>query len=336
MSQTPLALTMGDPAGVGPELALAAWHDARQRGGPTFVVVGSIDAFDDLPGPTVPLHAIDRIEQATEAFPAGLPVLHRPLPAPVARGRPDIANAGMVIAAIDNAVALAQTGRAAAVVTNPIAKHVLQQAGFAHPGHTEYLAHLCGLGDDASVMMLAGRTLRAVPATVHLPLSQVPQALTQAHLRHVLTVVDRDLRRRFGLSAPRIAVTGLNPHAGEAGVLGDEEIRVITPVIEALRADGLDLRGPIPGDSLFHEAARAGYDVAVAMYHDQALIPVKSLDFFGTVNVTLGLPIIRTSPDHGTAFDLAGTGTARPDSLIAALRLAADMAVRDRRLSAAS
>ncbi|MBB4210267.1 4-hydroxythreonine-4-phosphate dehydrogenase [Rhodothalassium salexigens DSM 2132] len=325
----PLALTMGDPAGVGPELALAAWHAARAAGDAPFLVVGAAQAFDAVPGRAVPIVAIDDPAKAAQAFATGLPVLKAAdLAAQPVPGRPDVANAPATIAAIDRAVTLARAGAVAGLVTNPIAKHVLRASGFAHAGHTDYLAHLCGRPADAAVMMLAGRHLRTVPVTVHLPLAHVPAALTPERLTHVLRTTHRELQTRFGIAAPRLAVTGLNPHAGEDGMLGYEEQRVIAPVLDRLRGEGLDLAGPLPADTLFHAEARAGYDAAVAMYHDQALIPVKALDFFGTVNVTLGLEIVRTSPDHGTAFDRAGTNSARPDSLIAALRLARAMAAR--------
>jgi len=230
-----------------------------------------------------------------------------------------------VIGAIETAVSDVRAGRAAALVTNPINKDALYRAGFRHPGHTEFLAELAGSREPA-VMMLAGRDLRVVPVTIHLALRRAVDALTTAAIVHAGRVTDAALRRDFGVAAPVIAVAGLNPHAGEAGGLGREDIDIVAPAIAELRAAGIDARGPLAADTMFHAAARRGYDAALCMYHDQALIPIKTLDFDGAVNVTLGLPFIRTSPDHGTAFDIAGKGKARPDSLIAALRLAAEMA----------
>jgi 4-hydroxythreonine-4-phosphate dehydrogenase len=233
----------------------------------------------------------------------------------------------LVLRAIDTAVADVRAGRAAALVTNPINKDALYQAGFRHPGHTEYLAELAGSPEPA-VMMLAGRELRVVPVTIHLALRQAVETLTTAAIIHAGRIVDAALRRDFAIPSPVIAVAGLNPHAGESGGLGREDIDIVAPAVAALREAGIDARGPLAADTMFHAAARRCYDAALCMYHDQALIPIKMLDFDGAVNVTLGLPFIRTSPDHGTAFDIAGQGVARPDSLIAALRLAAGMAAR--------
>jgi 4-hydroxythreonine-4-phosphate dehydrogenase len=251
-----------------------------------------------------------------------LPVGGAPRAAP---GRPDRADAPLVIGAIDAAVAEVRAGRAAAVVTNPINKDALYRAGFRHPGHTEYLAELAGTGRSA-VMMLACQELRVVPVTIHLALRQAVEQLSAAAIVHAGRVTNDALIRDFGVPRPVLAVAGLNPHAGEAGALGREDIDIIAPAIAELRAEGIDARGPLAADTMFHAEARQGYDAALCMYHDQALIPVKTLDFHGAVNVTLGLPFIRTSPDHGTAFDIAGQGIARPDSLIAALKLAARMA----------
>jgi 4-hydroxythreonine-4-phosphate dehydrogenase len=256
---------------------------------------------------------------------SGLPILPHPFPAPASPGTPVSANAAEVIAVIARAVDLVQRGVAAAICTAPISKKVLKDcADFAHPGHTEYLAALGGV--DRVVMMLACPALRVVPTTIHIPLSQVPTALTAELLRDTIRITHAALIHDFGIAAPRLAVTGLNPHAGEGGAMGDEESRIIIPVLEALRAEGLALIGPLPADTMFHETARSRYDAAIAMYHDQALIPIKTLDFAGGVNVTLGLPFVRTSPDHGTAFDIAGQGIADPTSLIAALRMADQMA----------
>src|SRR5207253_5765921 len=253
-----------------------------------------------------------------------LPIGGSPIAGP---GRPDPADAPLVIGAIDAAVADVRGGRAAAVVTNPINKDALYRAGFRHPGHTEYLAELAGAGGGA-VMMLASPQLRVVPVTVHLALREAVAQLSGAAIVHAGWLTHEALVRDFGIAAPVIACAGLNPHAGEAGALGGEDIDIIMPAIAELRAAGIDVRGPLAADTMFHAAARSGYDAALCMYHDQALIPVKTIDFDGAVNVTLGLPFIRTSPDHGTAFDIAGQGVARPDSLIAALRLAPAMAAR--------
>jgi 4-hydroxythreonine-4-phosphate dehydrogenase len=261
-------------------------------------------------------------EEAAGAFAEALPVV--PLgDAPAAgAGRPNPADQKLVLRAIELAVADVRAGHAAALVTNPINKDALYRAGFRHPGHTEYLAELAGSREPAVMM------LRVVPVTIHLALREAIEALSSAAIVHAGQVVDASLRRDFGIAAPIIAVAGLNPHAGEAGGLGREDIDIVAPAIETLRAAGIDARGPLAADTMFHAAARRGYDAALGMYHDQALIPIKTLDFDGAVNVTLGLPFIRTSPDHGTAFDIAGKGVARPDSLIAALRLAAEMAAK--------
>ncbi|MSU89880.1 4-hydroxythreonine-4-phosphate dehydrogenase PdxA [Rhodobacteraceae bacterium 2CG4] len=316
----PLALTCGDPAGIGPEITLAAWRRLRHE--LPFALIGDADHMAALGAPAgVPVARIAGIAEAAQVMPRALPVLHQPFTSAPVPGAPDLGNAAAVIAAIDRAVKLARAGDAAAVVTNPISKKVLVDgAGFAHPGHTEYLAALGGVARP--VMMLVAPELRAVPVTIHVPISAVPALLTPELLAETIRVTHAALRRDFALPAPRIAVAGLNPHAGEGGLMGTEDETVIRPVLGALRAEGMDLAGPLPADTMFHPPARAGYDAAVCMYHDQALIPVKTLGFSVGVNVTLGLPFVRTSPDHGTAFGIAGTGRADPDSLVEALRLA--------------
>ena len=315
MSRAPVAVSCGEPSGIGPDLAPALWHALRHE----FPLVWLGDPAH-LPG-GLPVACIDDPAQAAGVMPDALPVLPVPFDGPRRPGQAVPAQAKGVIAAITAGVALAQSGAACALCTMPIHKQALQEgAGFAYPGHTEFLAHLTGTRDV--VMMLASDLLRVVPATIHIPLSQVPQALTPQALETCLRITHAGLRDRFGIARPRIAVAGLNPHAGGGGRMGREEIEVITPVLDRLRAQGMDLRGPLSADTLFHAAARAGYDAAVCMYHDQALIPIKTLDFDGGVNLTLGPPIIRTSPDHGTAFDIAGTGAANPASSLAALRLA--------------
>ncbi|NNU80809.1 4-hydroxythreonine-4-phosphate dehydrogenase PdxA [Halovulum dunhuangense] len=318
----PVALTMGDPSGIGPEITCKAWE--RLRGGQPFFVIGDAELYTGCPA-----ERIATPEDAAAVMPRALPVLDLPLAAPALPGRAQPENAAATIESIDRAVAFAQAGRALGVVTNPITKKILVDgAGFAHPGHTEYLAALGGV--SRSVMMLAAPELRVVPATIHIALSDVPAALTAPLLRETLEILHDALIRDFGIPAPRIAVAGLNPHAGEGGMMGTEETTLITPLLEALRATGMDLRGPLPADTMFHAAARARYDAALCMYHDQALIPIKTLNFSGGVNVTLGLPFIRTSPDHGTAHDIAGRGMADPDSLIAAIGLASELGQRRR------
>ena len=327
----PLAVTMGEPAGIGGEIVLAAWR-ARERGIPPFYLIDDpqrLRALADRLGWSVPLRSIAAPAEASAVFAEALPV------APVGRavrcrpGRPDAADAATVIGAIETAVADVLSGRALAVVTNPIHKASLYRAGFAYPGHTEFLAAL-GDATEPPVMMLAGRGLRVVPVTRHLPLRRAIESLQRQAIVHAGRVAAAALRRDFGIAAPVLAVAGLNPHGGEDGALGGEEREIIGPAVAALRAAGIAVNGPLPADAMFHGEARAGYDAALCMYHDQALIPVKTIDFYGAVNVTLGLPFVRTSPDHGTALALAGSGTARPDSLCAALVLAAAMAERRR------
>jgi len=319
MSAAPVAVSCGDPAGIGPELALKA-HAARRAGGAPFAVIGPAAA---LPGAQV----VADMAEAAQIFPRALPVIDLPCPAPIVPGRPDGANAATVIAAIARAVALVQAGAASALCTLPISKQVLiEGAAFPHPGHTEYLAALARV--ERVVMMLAAPGLRVVPATIHIPLRDVPAALTPPLLEQTIRITHAGLIRDFAIPAPRLAISGLNPHAGEGGRMGNEEIEVIAPVLERLRGEGMALEGPLPADTMFHEARRPSYDAAICMYHDQALVPLKTVDFARGVNVTLGLPFIRTSPDHGTAFDIAGTGRADPTSFLAALDLAAEMAAR--------
>jgi 4-hydroxythreonine-4-phosphate dehydrogenase len=316
----PVVLTLGDPAGIGPEIALAAWSTLRDE--VPFLLVGDADHVGALAVRRgVPVRAVPGPAEAAAVAATALPLLTHPLPEPPVPGRPAPANASAVVAMIERGVALVRSGAALALCTNPINKKALQDgAGFAFPGHTEFLAHLSGA--RRPVMMLAAPALRVVPVTIHVPLASVPAALTPALLEETLRVVNDAGRTDLGLARPRIAVAGLNPHAGEGGAMGREEIEVIAPVLDRLRAAGMALSGPHSADTMFHPAARATYDVAVCMYHDQALIPIKTLDFAGGVNVTLGLDFVRTSPDHGTAYDIAGTGGADPTSLIAALRLA--------------
>lgn len=337
VASLPLALTQGDPAGIGPEITLRAWLARRDAGLAPFFVLTDPDLLARTAhalGLDVPVVATTP-EDAAAAFDEALPVVAGPGPAAAEPGRPDPATASATVASIVEAVALAQAGRAAALVTNPIAKHVLYAAGFAHPGHTEFLAALAtapGGPVPRPVMMLWCETLAVVPVTVHIALRDVPAALTRDALLDTARIVTRDLAARFGIARPRLAVAGLNPHAGESGTIGTEDRDLVAPAVETLRAEGIDASGPWPADTMFHARARARYDAALCMYHDQALIPIKTLAFDDGVNVTLGLPFIRTSPDHGTAFDIAGRGIARPDSLIAAIRLAARL-VRGRATS---
>lgn len=321
----PLALTMGDPAGIGPELALAAWR-LRAPGAPPFFVFASPSHLVDIGrriGSTTRIIETEP-QHAASVMAQGLPVVPLDNPVTAEPGRPSAANAAATLELIERAVLAVRTGAARAVVTNPIAKATLYEAGFRFPGHTEYLGELArAWGRPAfPVMMIWSETLAVVPVTIHIALAEVPKALTRDLLVETARVVDSDLRGRFRIGRPRLAVAGLNPHAGEGGAMGREEITIIAPAIEVLRAEGIDVLGPLPADTMFHAAARARYDAALTMYHDQGLIPVKTLAFDEGVNVTLGLPFVRTSPDHGTAFDIAGRGVASPASLMAALRLA--------------
>lgn len=323
--RAPLALTLGEPAGVGPEIIAKAWSALRHEPGAAFMAVGDARLLDG-----VPLAPVEDPADAMRRFGDALPVLDRPAPAPVQPGRPDPANAGAVADWIEIAVNLALQGEVSGLVTAPIAKAPLYAAGFRFPGHTEFIAELTAdrpySGTRGPVMMLTAKDLRACLVTIHVPLDEAPELVTDARIRRTARVVHECLRRDFGIARPRLAMAALNPHAGESGALGLQEIEILKPAAEALRAEGIEITDPLPADTLFHDEARRGYDAAVCMYHDQALIPVKTLDFWGGVNATLGLPVIRTSPDHGTGFDIAGKGAARPDSLIAAVRLAAQMA----------
>ena len=324
----PLALTMGDPAGVGGEIGLQAWLRRRSGVPPFFAIDDPVRLArlgHDL-GFEVPICTIAHPDEAIDLFADSLPVLASPLDEDPVPGRPSPNNAKAVVASIETAVRLATEGMAAAVVTNPIAKSVLYEAGFRFPGHTEFLADLAGIG-TAPVMMLACRALRVVPVTVHVSLRDAIATLTRESIVEQGTITAQALTRDFGLANPRLAVAGLNPHAGEDGSMGHEDQDIVWPAVCSLRAAGIDATGPYPPDTMFTDAARKTYDAAICMYHDQGLIPMKTLGFDEGVNVTLGLPFVRTSPDHGTAFDIAGTGKASPTSLIEALRMAAEMAV---------
>lgn len=322
----PLALSMGEPAGVGPEIIAAAWS-ALKTAGPVFAVVGDA-ALMRRQGQ--PVQAIPAIDMAAEVFARAIPVLDHPLPDAVTPGTPSLQNAGVVADWIEQVVGLAVSGDASGVVTAPIAKAPLYAAGFRFPGHTEFIAELTAdvpfPDTRGPVMMLTARDLRACLVTIHSPLAEVPQLVTEERVTRTARVVHEAMKRDFGIAEPRLALAGLNPHAGESGSIGLEEIEILAPAVARLRGEGVRITDPLPADTMFHDEARATYDAAICLYHDQALIPVKTLDFWGGVNATLGLPIIRTSPDHGTGFDIAGKGVARPDSLIAAIQLAGQMA----------
>lgn len=317
---------MGDPAGCGPQITIKAWQAASASGGKAFCVIGDPRLYQT----DIPVCTISKISEAAEVFPSALPVF--PLEIDeferIQPGRPSTAGASATIDAIQRATALCLTGEAAGMVTNPISKAVLYAAGFSHPGHTEFIAELCNAHSNHSilpVMMLVGGGLRVSLATIHVPLLEVVKHLTPSSLTQIARITDTALRRDFGLRTPRIAFTGLNPHAGENGTIGTEEVDLINPIAAHLRAEGVDISDARSADTVFHEALQGRYDAVIAMTHDQGLIPVKTLDMWGGVNTTLGLPIIRTSPDHGTAYDAAGAGAARPDSLVAAIDLAHKM-----------
>jgi 4-hydroxythreonine-4-phosphate dehydrogenase len=323
---------MGDPAGIGPEIIVKAWTTGRKAERP-FFVVGDHELLKGSPGSgDLRLERIASPDEAAGVFPRALPVLDLPAQAPVVAGKPSPAHAPSVIRWIETAVGLALSGAVGGVVTAPISKAPLYAAGFKFPGHTEFLGELTR-GHKAEeprgpVMMLAAQDLKTTLVTIHEPLSAIPRLLTIDRIVATARITARALARDFGLSSPRLAIAGLNPHAGEAGALGSEEAEIIAPACAALRRLGVDCTDPLPADTLFHASARAGYDAVVCMYHDQALIPVKMLDFWGGVNVTLGLPIVRTSPDHGTAYDIAGRGLAKAGSLLAAIEMAGDIAAR--------
>ena len=324
---TPLALTIGDPAGIGPELIAAAWQRRAELDLPPFAVIGGSDAlfssFD------VPIGSAASAEAVGEVFATALPVWRDNAPDHAPRaGQPEPFGAQVALDALETAVELTRNGTFAGIVTAPVAKAQLASIGFEHPGQTEFLADRCAVSLEETVMMLAGPSVRTVPLTIHVALADVPTRLTRQLILSRARVVHAALKRDFGIAAPRLAVTGLNPHAGEGGAFGREEIDIIAPAIDMLRAEGIDATGPHPADALFAPRSRDTFDAALCMYHDQALVPVKALDFDEGVNVTLGLPIVRTSPDHGTAFDIAGKGLADPGALVAAIRMAGEIAAR--------
>jgi len=320
----PLAVSLGDPAGVGPEVVARSWDSRRQLGLPTFLAVGdprSLSAVWDGP-----IAVISDPRETDDAFHRGLPLLAVPAAEAATPGHPTMAGAHCSLDSLELAVGLARSGSCAAVVTGPVAKSQLYAIGFTHPGQTEFVAERCGVSPGNVAMMLAGPTLRTVPVTTHLPLAHVLDALSTPLIEARGRATLRGLQRHFGITNPRLAVAGFNPHAGESGALGREEIELIQPAIDALRDEGWDVTGPHPADTMFHTSARARYDAALCMYHDQALIPLKALHFEEGVNLTLGLPIVRTAPDHGTAFDIAGRDRADPRAMAAAIRMAASCA----------
>jgi 4-hydroxythreonine-4-phosphate dehydrogenase len=321
----PLAVSLGDPAGIGPEVVAKCWDHRSPFNLPAFLAVGdgrSLSAVWD--GPIV---TIDDPRDAESAFDVGLPVIHIAAADADIPGQPSVSGAHCSLDSLEIAVGLARSGSAAAVVTGPVSKQQLYAIGFAHPGQTEFVAERCGVASENVAMMLAGPSLRTVPVTTHVPLREVPDRLNAALIEARGRATLRGLQRNFGIADPRLAVAALNPHAGEGGALGTEEHDVIRPAVEALRAEGWQVIGPLPADTMFHEGARSQYDAALCMYHDQALIPLKALHFEDGVNITLGLPIIRTAPDHGTAFDIAGEDRADPRAMAAAIRMAANCAV---------
>ncbi len=332
MTMRPLIVTMGDPAGVGPEIIARAWPVLATQPGPLapvvpFAVIGDVDV---LAAQGAKVEQIFSPSEAAAVFGRAIPVLHHPAPAPVTPGQPDPLNAVAVADWIERAVDLTLSGEACGIVTAPIAKAPMYASGFRFPGHTEFIAELTAdmpfNGTRGPVMMLTAKDLRACLVTIHVAIDQLPELVTAERVMRVARVVHESMKRDFGIAAPRLAMAALNPHAGEGGSIGLQEVEVLRPAAAALRAEGLNITDPLPADTLFHDEARARYDATVCLYHDQALIPVKTLDFWSGVNATLGLPIVRTSPDHGTGFDIAGKGIARADSFIAAVRLASEMA----------
>lgn len=320
----PIAVALGDPAGVGPEVVAGAWAARRQSSLSTFFAVGdmaSIAAVSD-----VPVRRIDDPADAIGCFDDALPCLHVENGGAVTPGEPSMEGAHVALQSLELSIGITRSGAASALVTSPVSKAQLYGVGFTHPGQTEFIAERCGIAPSLAVMMLAGPSLKVVPITVHVPLRKVFDMLSIDMIRERTVATVRGLQRNFGIESPRLAIAGINPHAGEDGALGSEEKEFIEPAVAALRDMGIDIVGPLPADGMFHESARAAYDAALCLYHDQALIPIKALHFDDGVNTTLGLPIVRTSPDHGTAFGIAGKGIARPGATIAAIRMAAQCA----------
>lgn len=315
------AISSGDPAGIGPEIIIKSWLARDEHRLDPFFALGDLNSFTGVAG-DVPIVKITSPEEAEQHFGTALPVLHVQDCGDIVHGMPNLEGAQCTLQALEMAVGIARTGGVAGVITGPVSKHQLQEIGFTHPGQTEFIAERCGVSKENAVMMLAGPTLRVVPITVHIPISQVPSQLNGDLIKARVRTAAKGMHRNFGIASPRIAVAGLNPHAGESGRLGHEEQDIIAPAIEELRTEGLNVKGPLSADTLFHAAARKDYDIILCQYHDQALVPIKTLHFDDGVNMTLGLPIIRTSPDHGTAFNIAGKNIANPTSMIAAIKMA--------------
>ena len=317
----PFAISCGDPAGVGPEIIGKSWKQRAEAGLKPFFAIGNFADFEHLTD--VPVQKIDQPTQASDAFEKALPVFHIHEAAAAVPGEATLDGAQCSLHALEIACGLARSGDAGAIITAPVSKTQLYKVGFRYPGQTEFVSERCGIARENAVMMLAGPSLRVVPMTTHIALKEVPEHFTTALIIARARAAQKAMIRNFGIEKPRIAISGLNPHAGESGNLGDEELRIMQPAIDELRLEGIDITDPMPADTMFHEEARAKYDVALCPYHDQALIPLKTLHFFDGVNITLGLPIVRTSPDHGTAFNIAGQGIADPRSMIAAIQMAA-------------
>jgi 4-hydroxythreonine-4-phosphate dehydrogenase len=330
----PLAIAMGDSAGIGPEITAKAWAAREMHALPPFFAVGDARAVERIwDGP---IARISDPAEANGAFGGALPILSIGDSGDVVPGRPDVDSARCALQSLEMAAGLTRSGAASALVTGPVSKAQLYRIGFTYPGQTEFVSERCGVSSDNTVMMLAGPTLRVVPITVHVPLVDVPSLISQELIVAKARVTARGLHRNFGIEKPRLAFAGLNPHAGESGAIGREEIEILMPAIDQLRAEGIDAVGPFAADTMFHARARAGYDAALCLYHDQALIPIKTLHFDDGVNTTLGLPIVRTSPDHGTAFGIAGRDEANPGAMIAAIRMAAAQAERRAEAAAAT
>jgi 4-hydroxythreonine-4-phosphate dehydrogenase len=323
----PLAISVGDPAGIGPEIIGKAWAARHHHALPPFFAIGDLGSF--APHWDGPVVKIDNPADAAKNFENALPVLHIHDCVHIVPGMPDLDGAHCAYQALELAIGFARNNVAAGLVTGPVSKAQLYSVGFTHPGQTEFIAERCGVSRNHAIMMLAGPDLRVVPMTTHIPLASVAGKLEPRLIRQRLRATAKGLQRNFGIAHPRLAVAGFNPHAGEGGNMGREEIDLFGPAIESIRAEGYDIIGPLPADTMFHAEARSHYDAALCAYHDQALIPLKTLYFFEAVNITLGLPVVRTSPDHGTAFDIAGHNKASPDSMIAAIRMA-EMAALNR------
>jgi 4-hydroxythreonine-4-phosphate dehydrogenase len=329
---TPLAVSMGDPAGIGPEVLAKAWDERRTCGLPPFVAVGDARAIDLVWGG--PVSVVEGLEEGAALFDEALPVLQVEDAGEIVPGTPDVEGARCALHSLELAVGLVRSGAARALVTGPVSKAQLYGIGFTHAGQTEFVAERCGIAGENAVMMLAGPSLRVVPITTHVPLASVARLLSVELIVAKARATARGLTRNFGIAEPRLAFAGLNPHAGESGSIGREEVDVIEPAIAQLRSEGIDARGPFAADTMFHPRAREHYDAALCAYHDQALIPIKTLHFDDGVNITLGLPIVRTSPDHGTAFDIAGRNLADPGATVAAIRMAGAAAERRAALDA--